>query len=140
MAGEGPGVRRHIHLHFGVDLEHMRNAIATSSERPYQGHFVACVDVRVRCIMPVSLVRCGDSMTNAWHLFEYVAYVFVTTKLLSATIESHLSAIKCFHRISRGSELDTVHLGLDDALTGTPMRMRTLVSKQPSAGLFRGEC
>ena len=38
-------------------------------------------------------------MTNVWNLFEYVAYAFATKKLRSATIESHLSAIKFFHRI-----------------------------------------
>ena len=57
-------------------------------------------------------------MTNVWHLFEYVAYAFATKKLRSATIESHLSAIKFFHRISRGFELDTTHPVLGNALKG----------------------
>eukprot|EP00904_Undaria_pinnatifida_P010786 jgi/Undpi1/6838/HiC_scaffold_21.g09314.m1 len=55
-------------------------------------------------------------MTNVWHLFEYVAYAFATKKLRSATIESHLSAIKFFHRISRGFELDTTHPVIASAL------------------------
>ena len=74
MAGAGPGGCGHIPLKFGVGLEFMRNVIATSSERTYQGHFGDWVDVRVRCGMPVFLERCGDSMLNVWHLFEYVAY------------------------------------------------------------------
>ena len=53
-----------------------------------------------------------------WQLFEYVAYSFATKKLRSATIESHLSAIKFFHRISRGFELDTTHPVLACALKG----------------------
>ncbi|MEP6266664.1 MAG: hypothetical protein ABJ139_04935, partial [Paracoccaceae bacterium] len=57
-------------------------------------------------------------MTNAWHLFEYVAYAFATKKLRSATIESHLSAIKFFHRISRGFELDITHPVLGNVLKG----------------------
>ena len=53
-----------------------------------------------------------------WQLFEYVAYFFATKKLRSATIESHLSAIKLFHRISRGFELDTTHPVVACALKG----------------------
>ena len=52
-------------------------------------------------------------------LFEYVAYSFATKKLRSVTIESHLSAIKFFHRISRGFELDTTHPVLACALKRT---------------------
>ena len=48
-------------------------------------------------------------MTNVWRLFRYVAYVFASKKLRSATIESRLSAIKIVYRISRDFELDTTH-------------------------------
>ena len=51
-----------------------------------------------------------------WHLFEYVAYAFVSKPLRSATIESHLWAIKFIHRISRGFKLDTTHSVLGIAL------------------------
>ena len=57
-------------------------------------------------------------MTNVWHVFEYVAYTFSTNKLRSATIESHLSAIKFFHRISRGFEINTAHPVIANALKG----------------------
>ena len=53
-----------------------------------------------------------------WQLFEYVAYVFATKKLRLTTIESHLSAVKCFHRISCGFELDITHLVLTSAFKG----------------------
>ena len=64
------------------------------------------------------LQRCRDDMANVWCLFEYVAYAFDTEKMPSATIESHLSAIKYFHRISRGFELDTTHRVIASALKG----------------------
>ena len=41
-----------------------------------------------------------------------------TKNLRSATTESQLSAIKFFHRISRGFELDTTHPVLANALKG----------------------
>ena len=40
---------------FGVGLELMRVAVAPSSERTYQGHFGAWVDVWVRCGVPCLL-------------------------------------------------------------------------------------
>ena len=94
----------------------MRSADAASSERTYQGRFGAWVDFRMRCGLPVFLQHCSDSVINVWQLFEYVALAFATKKLRSATIESHLSAIKFFHRISRGFELDTTHPVLASAL------------------------
>ena len=57
-------------------------------------------------------------MANVWHVFEYVAYTVSTKKLRSATIESYLLAIKSFHRISRGFEIDTTHTVIDNALKG----------------------
>ena len=118
MVGAGPAGCGHIPLYFRVGLELIRNAISTSSERPYQGHFGAWVDVWVRCDMPVFLERCGHRMTNVWHLFEYVAYAFATKQLRRATNESHSSAITCFHRISRGFALDTTHPVWGSALKG----------------------
>ena len=82
------------------------------------GIFGAWVDIRLRSVVPVFLDRGIDDMTNVWHLFEYVAYAFATKKLLSATIESLLSAIKFFHRISSGFELDTAHPVIASALKG----------------------
>ena len=119
MAGSGFGGHRDVSLYFGVGLGLMRSAVAASSERTYQGHFGARVDFRVRCGLPVFLQHCSDSMFNVWQLlFEYVAYAFATKKLRSATIESHSSAIKFFHRISRDFELDTTHPALARALKG----------------------
>ena len=118
MAGAGSGGRGHIPMYFGVGLELMRHAIAASSERTYQGHFGAWVEFRVRCGLPVFLERCRNGMANVWHVFEYVAYAVSTKKLRSATIESHLSAIKFFHRISRGFEIDTTHPVISNAVKG----------------------
>ena len=53
MVDAGIGGRRQRSLYFGVGLEHMRVAVAPSSERTYQGHFGAWVDFRVRCGVPV---------------------------------------------------------------------------------------
>ena len=105
-------------MYFGVGLGLVRHAVAVSTERAYLGHFGAWVDFRVRSGVPVFVDRGIDDMTNVWHLFEYVAYAFATKKLPSATIESHLSAIKFFHRISRGFELDTTHPVIASALKG----------------------
>ena len=55
-------------------------------------------------------------MANVWRLFEYVAYAFSTKKLRSANLESHLSAIKFFHRISTRFEIDTTHSVIANAL------------------------
>ena len=118
MAGAGSGGRGDIPMYFGAGLELMRHAIAASSERTYQGHFGAWVEFRVRCGLPVFLERCRDGMANVWHVFEYVAYAFSTKKLRSATIESHLSAIKFFHRISRGFEIDITHPVIANAFKG----------------------
>ena len=96
----------------------MRHAVAASTERAYLGHFGAWLDVRVRSRVPVFLERGIDGTTNVWHSFDFVAYAFATNKQQSATIESNLSAIKFFHRISRGFELDTTHPVILSALKG----------------------
>ena len=96
----------------------MRHAVAASTERACLGHFGAWVDVWVRSGVPAFLERGINLVTNVWHLFEYVAYVFATKKLRSANIESHLSAIKSFRRISRGFELDITHPVITSALKG----------------------
>ena len=57
-------------------------------------------------------------MANVWHVLEYGAYAFSIKKLRSATIESHLSAIKLLHRISRGFKIDTTHPVIANALKG----------------------
>ena len=82
------------------------------------GHFGAWVDIRVRSDVPVLLDRGIDDMINVWHLFEYVEYALATTELRSATIESHLSAIKFVHRTSRDLELDTTHPVIASAFDG----------------------
>ena len=73
-------------------------------------------DFRVRSGVPVFLDYGIDGMTHVCHLFGYVAYAFATKKLRSATMESHLSAIKFFHLISRGFELDPTHPVIASAL------------------------
>ena len=118
VAGSGTGDHRHFPLYLGVGLGFMRHAVAASTERVYLGHFGAWVDFRVRSGVPVFLDRGIDGMTNVWHLFDYVAHAFATKKVRSATIESHLSAIKFFRRISRGFELDTTHPAIARALKG----------------------
>ena len=74
-------------------------------------------------------------MVNAWCSFEYVAYAFVTKNLRSATIESPLSAIECFHAVSSLTPLIPVSLAPSKALL-----VRTLMreTKQPCAGPFHG--
>ena len=101
-----------------VGHELMRHAVAASTERAYLRHFIAWVDFRVRSGVPVFLDHGIDDMINVWRLFEYVAYAFDTKKRRSATFESQLSAIKYFHRISRGLELDTTHPVIASALQG----------------------
>ena len=118
MAGSGTGDHGHFSMYFGADLSLMRHAVAASTERAYLWHFGAWVDFRVRSGVPFFLDRVIDDMNNVWHLFEYVAYAFANKKLRSATIESHLSAIKFFHRISRGFELDTTDSVIASALKG----------------------
>ena len=54
----------------------------------------------------------------AWPTFGMCSSNFSTKKLRSATIESHSSAIKFFHRISRGFEIDTTHPVIANALKG----------------------
>ena len=116
----------------------MRNAVAVSSEQTYLGHFVAWVDFWVRCRVPVFLQHCRDDMANMWCLFEYAAYAFATNQLLSTTIESYLSAIKCFHRISRGFELDTTHPVIASALNGAA-RSHADVPSYRSSAYFVGD-
>ena len=84
----------------------------------FLGHFGAWVDFRVRSDVPVLLDRGIDDMINVWHLFEYVEHALATTRLRSATIESHLSAIKFVHRTSRDFELDTTHPVIASAFDG----------------------
>ena len=118
MAGSGTGDHRHFLLYVGVGLELVRHAVVALAERVCLGHFGAWIDFRVRSGVPVFLDRGIDGVTNVWHFFEHVAYAFFTKKLRSATIESHLSAIKFFHRISRGFELDTTYPVIASALKG----------------------
>ena len=82
------------------------------------GYFGVWVNFRVRSGVPVFLDRGIDDMTNVWHLFKYVAYAFATKERRSATIESHLSAIRFSHRISRAFEIDTTHPVIASALKG----------------------
>ena len=105
-------------MYFGVGLRLMRHAIADSTERAYLGYFGAWVNFRVRSGVPVFLDRGIDDMTNVWHLVKYVAYSFASKQQRSATIESHLSAIRFFHRISRAFEIDTTHPVISSALKG----------------------
>lgn len=116
MADAGPGRRRNIYLYFGVDLELMRHAVVPWPERTHQGHFVGWVDFRERRGMPVFLHQCSDGMFNVWQLFVYVSYSFATKQFRPPIVESHLSAIKLFHRIMRGFELYTTHPVLASAL------------------------
>ena len=51
-------------------------------------------------------------MANVWHVFR------PRNCCRSAPIESHLSAIKFFHRISRGFEIDITHPVVANALKG----------------------
>ena len=62
-------------------------------------------------------------------MFEYVAHAFATKKQRSATIESNLSALEFFHRISRRFELDTTHPDIASALRGAA-RSHAEVSNQ----------
>ena len=140
VAGSGTGDHRHFSMYSGVGLGLVRHAVAASTERAYLGHFGAWVDFRVRFGVPVFLDRGIDDMTNVWHLFEYVAYALATKKLRSATIESHLSAIKFFHRISGGFELDTTHPVIASALKGAARRMQKWVMRRPCFGQCRGLC
>ena len=94
----------------------MRHVVAASTERDYLGHFGAWVDFRARSRVSGFLDRGIGVKTNACHLFQYVAHALATKKLLSATTESHPSAIEFFHRISSRSELDTTHLVIASAL------------------------
>ena len=71
-----------------------------------------------------------------WHLFEYIGFAFAIKKLRLATIEGRSSAIRFFHLVSRGFELDTTHpLSLMPSKV-LRVRMPTLAIKQPCAGLY----
>ena len=95
----------------------MRHTVAASTERAYLKLFGAWIDFRVRSGVPVILDHRGfDGLANVLHTFEYVAYASAAKKLRSAIIESHLSAIKIFHGISRGFELDNSHPVIAGAL------------------------
>ena len=118
MSGSGTGDHRQFSLYVGVGVGLMRHAVAAATERVYLGYFGAWIDFRVRSGVPVFLDRGIDGVTNVWHFYEHVAYAFSTKELRSATIESHLSAIKFFHRVSRIFELDTIHPVIASALKG----------------------
>ena len=87
----------------------MRNAVAVSSEHTFLGHFDAWVDLRVRYGVPIFQQHGSDDMADVWCLFEYVSYVISNKTLQSATMESNLSTIKYFPRISCGFKLHTAH-------------------------------
>ena len=118
MAGSGLGDRGQVSLYLDVGLGLMRTAVAAPTERAHLANCGAWVDFRVRSGVHVLAQRGSNGMTNVWHLFGDVAYAFVTKKLRSATIESHLSAIKFFHHISRVFELDTTHPVIASSLQG----------------------
>ena len=69
-------------------------------------------------------------MANVRSLLENTAYAVATKKLQANTVESHLSAIKLFHRSSRGFELDTSHPLLRNALKGSA-RSHAVAGLQP---------
>lgn len=66
----------------------------------------AWVDFSERCGVPVFLQLCSDDMVNVWCLFDKSSIPVRHDQVQRATIESHLSAIKYFNRISRGVELE----------------------------------
>ena len=118
IAGLEFGSKRQSSKYLGVGLELVRNAVAPSTECAYKGHFGSWVEVRLNVLHePVFLQFSSENpMENFCSLLEYAAYAVAAKKLQADTVESHLSAIKFFHRSSRGFELDTSHTLLRNAL------------------------
>ena len=79
-------------------------------------------------------------MTSVWHLFEYVAYAFVTKKLRSAIFESHCLCINFLHCISRGFELGSTHPGLGNALEGASPSHADAGNRATVRRAVLGEC
>ena len=79
---------------------------------------------------PVFLEATENPVVNVRSLLEYTAYAVATKKLQAQTVESHLSAIKFFHRSSRGFELNTAHPLLRNALKGSA-RSHAVAGSQP---------
>ena len=67
-------------MYFRLGLKLVRNAIARSSERTYQGHFGAWAEFRLSVGKTVFLVSGKRNLRNMWSLFEYVAYICVYGK------------------------------------------------------------
>ena len=105
-------------MYFRLALKLVRNSIARSSERTYQGHFGAWAEFRLSVGKTVFLASGEGNLRNVWSLFEYVAYACMTKGLQAKTVESLLSAITYYHRGSRGIELQTTYPLLVNILEG----------------------
>lgn len=84
-------------------------------------------------------------MVNVWCLFDKLSVPIRHGQVQRATIGSHLSAIKYFHLISRGFELDRSHPVVDSAFKATTVTVllvhTTMAETKPlCAGPSRGPC
>ena len=67
---------------------------------------------------PPFLSSACDPKVVVEHLLEYVSYAFSVLGLQQATIASHLSAVKFFHRLTSAMELEIRHPLIVNALKG----------------------
>ena len=138
--GLGFGGKRQSSLYLSVGLQLVRNAVAPSTLRAYQGYFGSWVEFRLNVVCePVFLEATENPVVNVRSLLEYTVYAVATKKLQAQTVESHLSAIKFFHRSSRGFELNTAHPLLRNALKGSA-RSLSRDRNRECEGRCRGPC
>ena len=105
-------------MYVSLGRELIRQTVARTSERTYQGYFrcwkLFCVSVG----LPVFLLAGAGGDSHVRLLLVCIAYAWGTNGLTVDTIADHLAAVKFFHRQERGLELFLRHPCLVDALKG----------------------
>ena len=115
-------------MHFGRGL--VRNAIAPSSARTYEGYFGSWVQFRREINRGVFLSCQDDAIHNVWSLIEYIGFAYARKGLRSNAVASHLAAVAYFHRVERAVDLDIHHSLIKNALMGLKRSHAVVGSQQ----------
>ena len=107
-----------MYVNLGHEL--IRQGVARTSERTYQGYFRYWNLFRVSVGLSFFTLTGARGESHARSLLTYIAYASIINGLMAGTIAGHLAAVKFFHRQERELELFSRHPGIADALKGVP--------------------
>ena len=96
-------------MYVSLGRDFIRQAVARTSERTYQGYFRCRKLFRVSLGLPVFLLAGAGRDFDVHLLLAYNAYAWGTNGLTAGTMAGYLAAVRFFHRQERGLELFIRH-------------------------------